>query len=241
MPTARSKQWRDIARLGHLIVEEIDLKNSNRVLGRWMVHRVAELMKRAETATDPAIKEAAEHEAQDLIIRLWEMRDFWPRGGPLTPILPTLHQLLDQQRYPSVYFTGSPVPEDPNGLLTQLMRLHRREMRELCQLLQATLPDSTVQSMQHLMSEHSADLSDDELGLLEISITPASFKPFQDEDEAEAFIDEPSDGVLAQNDKVTTQTPEADKFTEIKEQAMAARENLYAKIGQILADSNDAK
>lgn len=65
-----------------------------------MAHRVAELMQRAEAATDPTVKEAAEQESQDLIIRLWEMRDFWPRGGPLAPLLPTLHQLLDQQGYP---------------------------------------------------------------------------------------------------------------------------------------------
>ena len=232
-PTAPSKPWRDIARLGHLIVDELELKNSNGVLGRWMAHRVAELMHRAEIVTDPAIKEAAEQESQDLIIRLWEMRDFWPRGGPLAPLLPTLHQLLDQQGYPMVRFTGRPEPNDTSGLLAQLMRLHRREMRELCEMIAANLPSETVEPMQQLINEHLEDLSDDELNLLEISITPASFAPFREDEaeelEGESYPEEPM------------QTPMTDKFADFKEKGAVAREKLYAKISQLLADSGSAE
>lgn len=199
-----------------------------------MAHRVAELMQRAEAATDPAVKEAAEQESQDLIVRLWEMRDFWPRGGPLAPLLPTLHQLLDQQGYPTVRFTGRPEPDDTSGLLAQLMRLHRREMRELCELVAATLPSDTAKPMQQLMNEHLGDLSDDELGLLEISIVPASFAPFQEGDEAEEHEDE-------YYSEDSTQTPISDKFADFKEKGAIAREKLYAKVRQLLIDLDSAE
>jgi hypothetical protein len=45
-------------------------------LGRWMAHRLAELMQTAEN------DEEAKAEATDLILRLWEHRSDWPEGWP---------------------------------------------------------------------------------------------------------------------------------------------------------------
>lgn len=107
-------------------------------------------------------------------------------------------------------------------------------MRELCELVAATLPSDTVEPMQQLMNEHLEDLSDDELGLLEISIVPASFAPFQGEDEVEEHEDESCD-------EESTQTPITNKFADFKEKGAVAREKLYAKISQLLADLDSAE
>lgn len=45
-------------------------------LGRWMAHRLAELMQTAEK------DEEAKAEATDLILRLWKHRSNWPEGWP---------------------------------------------------------------------------------------------------------------------------------------------------------------
>lgn len=45
-------------------------------LGRWMAHRLAELMQMAEK------DEEAKAEATDLILRLWKHRSNWPEGWP---------------------------------------------------------------------------------------------------------------------------------------------------------------
>lgn len=68
--------------LGETIVQELGLENSNDTLGRWMAHRLAELMERAEQATEDADREAARKEATDLVLRLWDHRSSWPHGWP---------------------------------------------------------------------------------------------------------------------------------------------------------------
>ncbi|MCL1474887.1 hypothetical protein [Argonema antarcticum] len=53
-------------------MKELDLEDSVDTLGRWMAHRIAELMEQAEQAPTEAEREAAKRECTDIIIRLWE-------------------------------------------------------------------------------------------------------------------------------------------------------------------------
>lgn len=76
------RAWGDVVRLGELIVEELGLTDSTDTLGRWMAHRLADLMKSAESAAKEAEREKARQAASDLIIALWDHRAGWPNGWP---------------------------------------------------------------------------------------------------------------------------------------------------------------
>lgn len=76
------RAWGDVVRLGGLIVTELGLQESNDTLGRWMSHRLAEVMSLAESAEDATERAEACRAASELIIRLWEHRAGWPKGWP---------------------------------------------------------------------------------------------------------------------------------------------------------------
>lgn len=76
------RAWGDVVRLGQTIVAEMELDNSNDTLGRWMSHRLAELMKKAESAKSEAERETARKSTSDLIFALWDHRASWPEGWP---------------------------------------------------------------------------------------------------------------------------------------------------------------
>jgi hypothetical protein len=76
------RAWGDVVRLGETIVAELGLTDSNDTLGRWMAHRLAELMDRAESAKSQAKREEARVAATDLVVRLWDHRAGWPKGWP---------------------------------------------------------------------------------------------------------------------------------------------------------------
>lgn len=72
--TAHSKPWPDVVRLGQRIVRELDLEDSNDTLGRWMAHRIAQLMQRADEARNDEEREETQSECADLILRVWSRR-----------------------------------------------------------------------------------------------------------------------------------------------------------------------
>lgn len=76
------RAWGDVVQLGALIVAELGLEDSNDTLGRWMSHRLAELMSRADSAKTTAERDEARRAASELIIRLWDHRAGWPEGWP---------------------------------------------------------------------------------------------------------------------------------------------------------------
>ena len=81
--TELSKPWTTVVTLGKRIVQELDLEDSVDTLGRWMAHRIAELMERAEQAQTDEDREAARRDCTNVIIRLWEHRGKFPFKPPL--------------------------------------------------------------------------------------------------------------------------------------------------------------
>jgi hypothetical protein len=73
--TDGSKPWPDVVRLGDHIVHRLGLEDSVDTLGRWMAHRIAELIEQAEDGD-----EETKREATDLILRCWERRRGWTEG-----------------------------------------------------------------------------------------------------------------------------------------------------------------
>lgn len=67
----------DVISLGNQLVKELDLEDSVDTLGRWMAHRLAELLNRLEKASDGA-KDATYRECADLVIKLWNNRASLP-------------------------------------------------------------------------------------------------------------------------------------------------------------------
>jgi chorismate-pyruvate lyase len=86
--------------LGKRIVQELGLDNSVDTLGRWMAHRVAELIERAEHTQAETDKEAAKNECTDLILKLWERRYNWPHGQPLAEIAEFLEKFASESVSP---------------------------------------------------------------------------------------------------------------------------------------------
>lgn len=68
--------------LGQSIVRALGADEHGDVLGRWMAHRVAELIERAEKTKSTAVAEAAKKEATKVILDLWQHRSHWPEGWP---------------------------------------------------------------------------------------------------------------------------------------------------------------
>jgi len=230
------KQWQEIARLGQRIVHELDLQNTNKVLGRWMAHRVAELMQSVETTTDPIAKEAAERECQDLIIRLWGIRDKWPSGGPLHALMPTLQILLaDVPVYHSWFRRVE--QDDASGLLTRLLRLQRQELAQIYQLIRDRVPTEVIESMQQLLDEHHADLSEAENHLISFVIHPSKIPLFNSEEDAETYDEEKvivegeDDGEVLGD---STNTP-VDSFTEFRESIELKRQEFFNAVARVLA------
>ena len=73
----------EVLSLGARIVRELELDESNKTLGRWMAHHLAEVLKSAEVA-DEANKERLEKRAVSLILELWAHRRHLP--GSVYPL-----------------------------------------------------------------------------------------------------------------------------------------------------------
>lgn len=200
-----------------------------------MAYRVAELMQRVESATDSALEEAAKRECEDLIIRLWETRDNWPSRGPLHSLMPTLQVLLAAS--PSRYrWAGRHEPDEVSGLITQLLQVQARELRQLCQLVKAKVPAETVSSMEKLLDEHRADLSDIEINLISLVINPSRLPVFDSEEAAEAY-DEDDEQEAQEEDEIVPASKLTKPTSDLAEFIASARlghEKFLAAITQVL-------
>lgn len=80
--TALSDDNPELAALGELVVEELGISGSNDTLGRWMAHRLAELLLAYEDSDPGVTKEDAAKAVEDLIFRIWshraDHRHRWP-------------------------------------------------------------------------------------------------------------------------------------------------------------------
>jgi hypothetical protein len=84
--TEPSKPWTSIVALGEKIVQELGLGRGVDTLGKWMAHRIAELMLAAEHAATLEERDSAKQEVEKLILRVWDRRERWPGGYPLEGI-----------------------------------------------------------------------------------------------------------------------------------------------------------
>lgn len=149
--------------LGKRIVKELDLEDSVDTLGRWMAHRIAELMEQAEQAPTEAEREAAKRECTDVIIRLWEHRTKFPFKPPLADIAKFLRNLTSDS--PPPHWEK---PESPDGtwhsILPHLEKLQEREYR-ICR--DAAIAETSLEEEREWLEEHREEMSDDECEIIE--------------------------------------------------------------------------
>jgi len=194
------------------------------VLGRWMAQRVAELLRRAEASVDPAVKEAAERECQDLIIRLWESRESWPAGGPLGSILPTLQTLLASEPDYRPWRSRS-AENQLIGWITNLLQLQRKELRYFCLAIRDQIPAPLREEMRQLLAEHQSDLSEEEANILYF-VTNASQLPFFNQEAAVEI-----DGSEIQEETTSASTTEpVDRLAEFLAFITKERQQFFARV-----------
>ncbi|GAB4043207.1 hypothetical protein [Spirosoma jeollabukense] len=117
-------------------------------------------MDRVETATDATIQESAAKECEELILKLWEKRNSWPSGGPLSPILPTLNRLFsDPDEYYHPFFESE---SDTAGVVGQLIKLHKREMRLFLSNPNLAVSKEAAEASAETLESLTDDLTDDE-------------------------------------------------------------------------------
>ncbi len=202
-----------------------------------MAYRVAELIKRAETSIDPSIKESAERECQDLIIRLWETRDNWPTGGPLHPLLPTLKVLLTDT--PAYYrWMRLAANDDASGLITRLLRLQRDELQQIYQLIKDRVPADIIESMQQLLDEHRADLSEEENSLISFVIHPTEIPLFDSEEATAGYDEEKVEEKIEVS--VDSKTTLIDNFTNFRNSIESERMEFFKAVAHVLTDNSSS-
>jgi hypothetical protein len=193
-----------------------------------MAQRVAELLRRAEASADLIVKEAAERECQDLIIRLWESRDSWPAGGPLGSILPTLEVLLAGE---PDYRPWRSRPEEHQiiGWITNLLQLQRKELRYFCLALRDRIPAPMREEMRQLLAEHQSDLSEEEANILYF-VTNASHLPFfNHEEETEVDGNESQEKT-----KLVSTTEPVERLTEFLAFITRERQQFFARVSSTI-------
>ncbi len=149
--------------LGKRLVKELNLEDSLDTLGRWMAHRIAELMERAEQAETEAEREAAKRECTNVIIRLWEHRAEFPFKPPLADIAKFLKNLTSD---PSPSNREKPEPPDGtwNSILAHLKKLQNREYK-ICR--DAAIAENSLEDEREWLEEHREEMSDNECEIIE--------------------------------------------------------------------------
>lgn len=161
--TESSKPWTSVVTLGKRIVKELDLEDSVDTLGRWMAHRIAELMEQAEQAPTEAEREAAKRECTDIIIRLWEHRTKFPFKPPLADIAKFLKNLMSDPS-PSLWEK----PEPPDGTWSRILpHLEKLQDREYWICHQAAIAETSLEKEREWLKEHHQEMSDDECQIIE--------------------------------------------------------------------------
>ncbi|WP_051054228.1 hypothetical protein [Fibrella aestuarina] len=150
--------------MGQTIAHELKVVEGSNILGRWMAHRVAELMDRAEAAASDVEREAAKKECSDLILNLWQKRNCWPNGGPFTTLYPTFKRLFQP---PSEYYHFFEEPDaEETGLVSRLIDIHQREMKLFVTLPNVAASPAIVQASRETLTRYNDMLSDKEKELL---------------------------------------------------------------------------
>jgi len=143
--------------LGKRIVKELDLEDSVDTLGRWMAHRIVELMERAEQAETEAEREAAkESKCNYQVMGTQSEISFKP---PLADIA----RNLTSDPSPS---TGKNLNHDGtwDSILPHLEKLQERE-DSICR--DAAIAEASLESKSVSVEEHREEISDDECGIIE--------------------------------------------------------------------------
>jgi hypothetical protein len=162
-----SKPWTATVTLGQRLVKELGLDDGVDTLGRWMAHRVAELMQKAEQAETLAEQESAKQECSELILRIWQRRAVLPYGRPLAEVAEFLRK-----------FTSSPPRFDRqrteleeqtwNSILSILETLQIREDNVCRDAAIADLSVDTIEKEREWLKEHPEDLSPEESDTIEL-------------------------------------------------------------------------
>jgi hypothetical protein len=150
-------------KLGERIVRELACVDWVDTLSRWMAHRVAELMERAEQAQSGPEREAARRDCTDLIMRLWAHRAHRLHGRPLAEIASFLEEFTDQMG------AARHVPADLDSaswtyVLHRIMQLAARE-EDVVRV--AAIAEVSLEREREWLAEHRDDLSEDERNIIE--------------------------------------------------------------------------
>lgn len=148
--------------MGQRIVRELDLEDSNDTLGRWMAHRIAQLMQRADEARNDEEREETQSECADLILRVWSRRSVWPHGQPLAEVASAFEKLAAE---PNPYGRppGEPQERSWAGVFPLLDEIHKKERwvhRD------AALAEYPLAESKSWLEEHGDEMSQEEADVL---------------------------------------------------------------------------
>jgi hypothetical protein len=158
---ASSKPWTATVTLGQRIVRELGLDDGVNTLGRWMAHRVAELMQRAEQADTLTERESAKQECSELILRIWERRAFLLYGRPLAEVADFLKKFTSSSPRFDRHRT-EPEEKTWNSILPILEALQEREDTVCRDAAIADLSAEVIEKEREWLTEHPEDLSPEE-------------------------------------------------------------------------------
>lgn len=134
---------KDALALGQLLVENLNLSDSNDTLGKWMAHHLAQLMQDAKKAPKGKSKSALEAQAAELIVKLWMHRaEFQNRINPLDALAPVIRviQSLDDNN-------PSWIPRHLSGEASSLYHVFRRLMiAAICSRAETDAAEGLVQA-----------------------------------------------------------------------------------------------
>lgn len=152
--------------MGHRIVRELGLEDSNDTLGRWIAHRIAQLMQKADEAKNDEDREKARNQCADLILRVWSRRSGWPYGQPMERLAPILEKLATE---PNPYDRRSGEPEERSwtGVLPLLDEIHKKERRVH---RDAALAEYPLDESKAWLAKHGDEMSDEEADTLKYMV-----------------------------------------------------------------------
>jgi hypothetical protein len=140
------------------IVHELGLDDSVDTLGRWMSHRIAELMERVDQANSEPEREAAKRECTEVILRVWDKRRHWPQGQPLADLSAFLNT-LSSEPHPMQYTKSEPSTLSWVEVLPLIRNLAEHEDQIV---LDAAIADLDLDQDRRWLEEHPDELSEEE-------------------------------------------------------------------------------
>jgi hypothetical protein len=160
------KPWTATVILGQRLVKELGLDDGVDTLGRWMAHRVAELMQQAEQSETLAEQESAKQECSELILRIWERRASLPYGRPLAEVAEFLRKFTSNRPRFNRQRT-EPDAKTWDSVLPILEALQVREDNVCRDAAIADLSAEAIEKERGWLKEHPEDLSQEESDTIE--------------------------------------------------------------------------